>query len=150
MAILYNKILSAKYLKSTCTVISKTSAVIKCGIFRCNESKFPLSTLVSCNPWYTITLSGCPRHRKFRCSFFQTGKTQNLPKNIKNIILHGEYNSNTGKLLKFQKLKCGGMQLQFLDFLMQNGEFGNNGNFCSRLHCICDGSLVAISLGKVK
>ena len=49
--------------------------------------------------------TGWPRHREnreFGCSFFQTGKTRNLPKNIKNMILHREFASNTGKiLLKF-------------------------------------------------
>ena len=39
--------------------------------------------------------------------------TGNLSKNIKNLFLHREFNSNTGKILKFKKLKifqdCGGM-----------------------------------------
>ena len=50
--------------------------------------------------------TGWPRHREnreFGCSFFQTGKTQGIcQKNIKNMILHREFASNTGKiLLKF-------------------------------------------------
>ena len=47
--------------------------------------------------------AGWPRHREnwenreFECSFFQTGKTGNLAKNI---VLHREFISNTGKILK--------------------------------------------------
>ena len=52
--------------------------------------------------------TGWPRHREsreFGSYFFQTGEnTGNLPKNIKNMILHREFTFNTGKILKFQKL----------------------------------------------
>ena len=36
---------------------------------------------------------------------FTDGKTQNLPKNIKNVFLHREFTFNTGRILKFRKLK---------------------------------------------
>ena len=51
--------------------------------------------------------SGLPRHREnreFESPFFQTGKTQgNLPKNIKNMLLHREFATNTGKILRLNK-----------------------------------------------
>ena len=53
-----------------------------------------------------LTGAGLPLHkenREFKSPFFQTGKTQggggNLLNNIKNMFLHREFTTSTGKIM---------------------------------------------------
>ena len=48
-----------------------------------------------------------PRHREnreFESLFFQTGNHRECAKNIKNMFLHREFTTNTGKILKVKKI----------------------------------------------